>query len=524
MWTDSAPNRGFPQGATISGTMIPSLFATPWVPGIGILLVLELLFVLLSKFDQRPRPVWTYHLWALSLALATVLSIGQEPDSLAWRVVASLATLLTAIVGVSLVDSLLIQRPWAPEKGSSLPKLARDVLRTGVLVAAVLIVATSILDYPLPAVLVSSTVLSAVIGLALQDVLKNVFAGMALEIERPFSRGDWLLVDGVAVEVLDTSWRSVRLRSNEGVEFYEPNSNLSTTRLVNYGSGRQPIALSFTVGLPYDVPPAKVKRALEAAARSVPDSPKDHPPAAFVAAYSESSVEYRLRVWTHEVSALTRFKDTVYSRIWYELRRQGLSVPFPTRTLHLQQEESSQQTVETQQRREQERLLSGLSLFRDFDREDIRSLCQSVRRAPYDDGEILVHEGDSGDSLFVVVEGRVIVSKSGQGLGTGEIRLASLHSGTFFGEMSLLTGEPRSATVRADGPCDVLVLTRRHLAPLLQDRPELAEVLSAALVERQAQTEATVQDRRDRPDSASSPEGHHSLLGKIRTFFRLNTD
>ncbi|MBZ0113853.1 MAG: mechanosensitive ion channel [Thermoanaerobaculia bacterium] len=501
----------------------PTLLAVS--AGFGVFVVLEALYALLVRLGQRPRTAWTYHLWVLAIACTTTLTLRDDLGSQAWRLSASVAALLTAVVTVSLVDSLLIQRPWAPTKGPALPKLALDVLRAVAVVATGLLVARSILDYPLPAVLVSSTVLSAVVGLALQDVLKNVFAGMALELEKPFSRGDWLLLDGSPVQVLDTSWRSVRLRSNEGVEFWEPNANLSTSRLVNYGSGVSPVALNFHVGLPYEAPPAQVKRVLESAARSIPGRLDSHPPTAFVDHYEESSIDYKLRVWTQDVAGLSQFKDSVYSRIWYELSRRNLHVPYPVRTVQLQRTPTDRGVQRERKARDHRRLLKSLALFRDLEKETIDRIANSARRVPYDDGEILFREGDSGDSLFVVAEGKVLVSKSGHNLGTGEIPLASLGAGDFFGEMSLLTGEPRSATVRADGPCDVLVLAQRHLAPLLEEQPELAEVLSRAVVERQARTEATVEDRRDRTATEDLAEGsEHSILGKIRTFFKLAHD
>ena len=168
--------------------------------------------------------------------------------------------------------------------------------------------------------------------------------------------------------------------------------------------------------------------------------------------------------------------------------------------------------------------MKSLGLFQDLDAEMVEVLARAARRIPYDDGEVLVREAESGDSLFVVAEGKVLISKSGRTLGTGDIALASLGPGDFFGEMSLLTGEPRSATVRADGPCDVLVLSRHHVAPLLQERPALAEVLSLALEQRQAKTQAKVDGRRELGATASNSESEESILGRIRTFFKLGHD
>jgi small-conductance mechanosensitive channel/CRP-like cAMP-binding protein len=490
--------------------------------GLAAALALELLYLLLRRMGRPPRVRLLYHLWAAAVALTVGLALAGRSEEVGWKVAASAAGLLTAWVVFSLIDSLVVQRPWDPARRPMMPKLARDVLRVAVLAAAVLVVAKVVLGYSLEAVLVSSTVISAVVGLALQDVLKNVFSGMALELERPFQRGDWILLDGQPVQVLDTSWRSTRFRSNEGVEFFEPNSTFSTARLVRYGSGAQPVALNFQVGLAYDAPPARVKAALVAAALAAPDALATPPPEAFVEAYGDSAISYRLRVWTRAVGRIQGFRDGVYSRIWYQLQRQGLSVPFPIRTVHVHSARREEREREGSRLERAGRLLGQVDLFRELDPGVLERLARTAALRHYDRHETLVREEEGGDSLFVVERGRVLVSKSGTSVGTGTIELASLGPGSFFGEMSLLTGEPRSATVTADGPCEVLELSKEALAPILEEDPHLAEVVSAAIAARQASTAATFETRRGRAREAAEPaETEASLLDRIRSFFKL---
>ncbi len=135
--------------------------------GLAAALTLELLYLFLRRVGRPPRVRLLYHLWAAAVALTVGLALAGRSEELAWKVAASAAGLLTAWVVFSLVDSLVVQRPWDPARRPMMPKLARDVLRVAVLAAAVLVVAKVVLGYSLEAVLVSSTVLSAVVGLAL---------------------------------------------------------------------------------------------------------------------------------------------------------------------------------------------------------------------------------------------------------------------------------------------------------------------------------------------------------------------
>ena len=489
--------------------------------GAGVLVALELLYVLLRRSRWPIRVRALFHLWALSAAAVAVLAVMARRETVSWRVGASLAAVLTALVVYSLADSLVFQRPWSPARGPLMPKLVRDVLRIVLLAATALLVATVILDQPLPAVLVSSTVLSAVIGLALQDMLKNVFAGVGLELEKPFERGDWLIFEGQSVQVVDASWRSVRMRTRDGVDLWEPNATLANARLLNYGAGARPIGINFHVQVTYDAPPFRVKAALIDACRSVPGALETPAPEAFLHAFLDSGGDYRLRVWTRDVADLSRFQDAVNSHIWYELRRQGLAIPYPTRNVLWRHAEREERRRDEGRRQVAVELLSQLHFFGDLDGDVIGQLAAAAGHQHFGAGEVLVREGDGGDSLFVVEHGRVRVTKAGDDADAGSVTLATLTKGAFFGEMSLLTGAPRSATVTSDGGCEVLVISKEALAPLLAHDPQLAEQLSAAVMARQADTAATLEDRRDRDRSHRDAPAEASLLQRIRAFFGL---
>jgi small-conductance mechanosensitive channel/CRP-like cAMP-binding protein len=489
--------------------------------GAGVLLVLELIYLLLRRSPWPIRVRILFHLWALSGAAVAVLAVMSMRHVVGWRIVASVSALLTAVVLFSLLDSLVFQRPWSPARGPMMPKLARDVLRVAVLAATGLLIATWILEQPLPAVLVSSTVLSAVVGLALQDMLKNVFAGMALELEKQFERGDWLLVDGQTVQVLDTSWRTVRMRTRDGVDIWEPNATLLTTRVYNYGSGARPVGLNFHVHVVYDAPPFRVKAALIAAGRGVPGALEAPAPEAFLHAFQDSGADYRVRVWTRDVQNLSRFQEAVYSRIWYELRRQGIGIAFPTRAVLWSHAEREERRRAEGHRQVAVELLSQVDFFRELEGDAIARLAAAAGHQHFGSGELLVREGDGGDSLFVVEHGKVRVTKRDADFSGGVVTLATLGEGAFFGEMSLLTGEPRSATVTSEGGCEVLVLSKQALAPLLEREPQLAELLSAAVLARQASTALTLEDRRDRRREAAAERPDQPLLARIRAFFKL---
>jgi len=504
--------------------MIPAQWLTVAAVAGGILLVAEALYFLLRKRVPRFRLKLLYHLWALSLAALAALQ-ALEIDLLGSTVggiASTVALLLTTLVVYALVDALILQQPWGKDQGPLVPKLARDVLRLGLLIAVGLFAATEILDQPVGAVLVSSTVLSAVIGLALQDTLKNIFSGMALDLEKPFHPGDWLVIEGgVRAQVVDMSWRSTHLRTKEGLDIYEPNANLSVSRLINYGSGERPFAVEIRIGLPYGVPPAEVKEVLREAALSAPGALDRPTVRVLLESFDDHAINYFMRVWTRRTSNVSGFIDGVNSRIWYQLKRHGIDIPFPIRTIHMHEAPDMEQHRQGKALRKAFELFSGLDIFQELDDEVVRQLAASSQRKLFDAGEVLVREGEEGDSLFVVERGAVRVTKSDPEAEGKHVDLAILEEGAFLGEMSLLTGEPRSATVIASDHCGVLVLTKQAVASTLEADPRIAESLSRALAARRQDTLETLEDHRDREGVESSIEDEQTFLRRIRSFFSL---
>ncbi len=462
-----------------------------------------------------------FHVAAISTAL--FVGLNNSPWSLArpilFGTVQTVAIFSSMLALYSLIDAFFLRRPWDPQK-VPLPALVRGLVLVAFLIAAFFLTLTTVLKTSLPTVLVSSTVLSAVLGLALQDVLKNVFAGVSLQLEGSLHVGDWLRLEGQDARIVEMTWRSTTLQTNEGHRLIEPNSKLSERKLTNLGTGRRPVGFGFQVGLAYEVPPAQAKEVLLRAARGAALAATDPAPQAFVNHYGDSAIVYELRTFTHHPESISLFRDQVLSRVWYELQRNGLKIPFPIRDVNLFDQERAAPDKAKEEVEHLAGLLSQLEIFRLLDKEVLRRIAAGARRHYYDHLEVLVNEGEPGDSFFIIERGKVVISKFDPDDGD-ILRLAVLESGGFFGEMSLLTGEPRSATVKAEGGCEVVVLTRSELQPVLAADPEIAAKLSKALAERAAATAAALAEPRGQGKGMKSDD-EISILSRIRDFFRLS--
>jgi CRP-like cAMP-binding protein len=226
-------------------------------------------------------------------------------------------------------------------------------------------------------------------------------------------------------------------------------------------------------------------------------------------------------VWTRRVSNLARFRDGVNSRIWYQLKRHSIEIPYPIRTIHMHEAPDMEAHRQSKADRKAFELFNQIDIFEVLDDEVVRQLGAASERRLFDAGETLVSEGDDGDSLFVIERGSVRVTKSDPEQGGKSVDLAVLEAGAFFGEMSLLTGEPRSATVLAREHCGVLTLGKEALASALEADPRIAKVLSRALAARRQDTSETLEDRRGEAAAETLQRDEHTFLRRIQIFFSL---
>jgi len=495
----------------------------PLLLALGVVVALEVVYLVLRRnLLERPFIRLRFQLLVLAVGLVAyaAFSGGEAVPPIVFDIAAFVAVVLAAEVSYRLADRLWQRR--SAGGGLRVPRLVRDLGALAVVFTAVVIAGNAFLGIDYASFLLPSAVVSAVLGLALQDVLKNVFAGIALQTETPFDIGDWIVVDGEVMQVVEVALRTTHLRNNLDVHFREPNANLVSGRIVNLGAGQRPVGFTVEVGVAYGSPPGLVRRSLEQAARETPGVAAQPAPQALVQGFGDSAVIYEVRFWSTQVYRVARLRGDVQGRIWYRLHRDGWKIPYPIRTVEIEPVKAVDRDKSAWRSARAAALLERSDLFAELPEEVLGRLAEAAQLRYFDAGEVLVREGEAGDSLMLLARGRVQVTKAGAEVGTTRLSLATLGEGEYFGEMSLLTGEPRSASVVAEGPCETYVLARADLAPILESDPAVAETLSRVLAERTAATVARFEDRRSRGVEAAGVEREQeSLLGRIRQLFHL---
>jgi small-conductance mechanosensitive channel/CRP-like cAMP-binding protein len=387
---------------------------------------------------------------------------------------------------IALVQRLVWESYFQDRRQILIPNLVRDVVALTIFLVVVMLVLSVGYDVRIPGLLAGSGIAAIVIGLALQDLLGNIFAGLVIQTGRPFKVGDWLLVDGRHVEVVEIHWRSTRLRTSDDVYLDVPHNQLARQTIVNFHYLRPRHALRVRVQLEYEAQPNSVKEVLVGAAAQAKGVLRDPPPEAFLNEFGDSGIEYEVRFWVAHHAGYNLTLDAVRTNIWYALSRAGLKIPFPIRTVHLQPADGAGD------HRNAEALRAALrkqELLRGLDDRHIDVLIENATVQQFCRGERLVEQGAEGDSMLLLVRGQanVEVTRDGKTVSVG-----TLSAGECCGEMSLLTGEKRSARVVAAADCEVIEIRHDVFKNLIHAESELKNYLGDLMAKRRMQTEGTL--------------------------------
>jgi small-conductance mechanosensitive channel/CRP-like cAMP-binding protein len=482
------------------------------VPGLYCLMVLA------GRRLKRHHGVqlgWVYHLFSLGLALyvpALLLNLN-------WpflRHLGAAVIVLGTFVLIAVVDRYLWELYFRQRHRVKVPKLLTEVARFIILIVAVFLVLQVGYDQSIKGLLIAPGIAALVIGLAAQDVVGNILAGVTLQVGKPFQHGDWLQVDGRYAEVIEINWRATRLRTVDDISIEIPHRELARQTIINLNRPQRRHAMRVSISLDYAAPPNRAKSVLlhaVANAKGVCPEPK---PQVFLKNFGESGIEYEVRFWLDEYELYYQVCDAIRSNMWYGLHRHGIRIPYPIRTVQLERPARDKQLeVQTAARI----MLRQQPLFRCLNDEQLDALLPRGRAVHFGRDEKLIQQGDSGDSMFILVDGEATVVVERDGAPTP---VAFLRPGDCFGEMSLLTGEKRSATVIAQADCEVVEIGKAVLARSLKENPELLASLSELLARRQLETEgALAAEKKDGQVQNQQSRYTDSFLDKLRTFFEL---
>ncbi len=410
---------------------------------------------------------------------------------------------------VRLIDTVVFDVIISRSRNVAAPQLLRGIVSI-VLYLLLLGSAFSAVfpQFELRTFLTGGAVVAAVLALALQDTLGNLFAGIALHMEETYEIGD-VVHSGEYMGVVEgVTWRATRLRGFNNQRVVVPNSLIARERLEVFPRHNLN-ARVISVGVDYNVAPATVIGILTQVAAHVDGVARELPCFARVGGFGDSAVNYEIKYFTRDYSARDRIDADIRKAVWYALRRNSIAIPFPIRSFQPYTPPSGEHQVTPE---EAFRRLREVDVLEPLSDQALQSIAAAVRLHFYSKGEAILRHGTSGDSMFVVHSGTAVVRLPDDSM-TGWHQVAQLGPGSVFGEMALLTGEMRAADVVAMTDVVALEIGKESLQPILNSHPDLAGAISHQILQRREYLESL----RGIPPE----EVELTLMSRIRSYFGL---
>ena len=448
----------------------------------------------------------TFFLVGAYLLLQVVLFVRPDLKGYLGENVDALERLGLAAAIVNLVVLALLN----PLRQDRVPDRFPTILQDAIVIGLVVLVATFVFEEQL---LTTSAVSAVVVGFALQDTLGNAFAGLAIQSEKPFHVGHWVRVADFEGRVTEVTWRATKIRTKSGNSVIVPNNVIGKEAIINYSFPALPTRLEVEVGASYLAPPNQVKKAIREAVDNAKFVLKSPAPDVLLVAFDASAITYRARFWIDDFEKDEIAKNEVRTAIYYAFERHGIEIPWPiTVEYHREWPEANGE----EKRRVREALVAGVDLFASLSDEQRREIAAGAVFARFGDGDAIVRQGQPGDSMYVIGTGTALVVLEDTGADSRR-EIATLEAGGYFGEMSLLTGAPRSATVIARGDTTVLEIGADLFRRLATASPYTVEQIGVAAATRRAQLEAA----RAASQGAAVVEASASFLSRMKRFLRI---
>lgn len=435
-------------------------------------------------------------------------------------------------LGAAAIFSVLL-----PLTSVRLPIIASDLLvGIGYIAATLGILSTHGLN-PTGA-LASAAVVSAVLAISLQSTLGNILGGVALQLDGSVHEGDWIQFDnGRQGRVRSIRWRHTVVETRDWSTIIVPNAQLLAQSIMILGKrdGRAvPQRQWIYFNVDFRFAPTRVVQVVTDALRSAPIAGVASDPAPncvcvdFAKEPRGSFMSYGVRYWLPDMAATDSSASLVRARIYTALRRAEIPLALPAQTTWVQVEDEARAKYKNERQVSARfRALRQLPLFRPLTDEEVQTLAGGLSHVVYTAGEVCTRQGAVAHWLYILTSGTVEVRMTVDPDGpkgpakAATTAVSKLTAPDLFGEMGLMTGQPRTADVVALSDVECYRLDKQTFETVLLARPEIATDLSDRLAKRRVELIAVRDGLDDDAKNARHSMERDQILGAIRSFFSL---
>ncbi len=455
---------------------------------------------------------------------ASILYYGgsKEGGTYRWTLWATYLIAGTAIISVARV---LIFDGILHALKLDIPRIIQELI-TALAFIILIIGLLSFIGFNLTGIFATSAILTAIIGFSLQDTLVNFMGGMSMELDNTVNVGDWIRVDKYEGRVKEIRWRQTSIETRDWDTVVIPNSMLIKGQVVILGKRtnaprQHRMWVYFNVDFRYS--PTDVVDAVENALRAEPithvaQDPQIH---CIVFEFKESYINYAVRYWLTDLALTDPVNSVVRTRIFSALKRADIPLSIPAQSLFITEDDAQHRARKHEKEiAHRVEVLNNVELFHTLTEKEKCELAERLSVAPFVRSEAMTRQGAEAHWLYVITKGNAEVRVTVDGGGLSK-HVADLKTGDFFGEMGMMTGEKRAATVIAATETECYRIDKEAFQTIVRRRPEIAEDISHVLARRRVELDAAREGLNEEAKHQRVKKTQNDMLNRIRDFFTI---
>ena len=413
---------------------------------VGIVLTFRILVFFLKK-----RFEWSFLFTKIlnySIILIVIEFLKENIQGI-WflKIIFVLETVFIFLIVKLFIIDLYINEYLLLRKKKKISYIIIDIIKFSIILLFIMVFLRNVFNVDLITILTPSAIMTAIIGLSMKDTIGNLISGIVIQIEKPFDQGDWIQVGDLIGKVEEINWRYTKIKTILNMYVIIPNNTISSENIINYSKPSEELEVQITIGVSYDVPPVKVKRALYDILNTNRFVEQHMEKKVLLMEYGSSSINYKIIFGVRNYYEKRLAIDEIYSSIWYQFKNFDIEIPFPIRTVIMRKQKSTQVDSEVLS------VLKANELFHNARNEVLKFLAMYANLLKFSLGDRVINEGDVGDTMYIIISGEFEVRRQDK-------VVAKLGVGDFFGEVALISDQKRNATVVCTQDGEVLEIDR----------------------------------------------------------------
>ena len=384
-------------------------------------------------------------------------------------------------------------------------KLFKDIFIIILYIAGILIIFNSYLNIKVTAILATSAIVTVVAGFALQDILGDIFSGIALNFEDSLKIGDWIKIGEIEGKIEQLRWRAVKIRTIDNVLLLVPNQVASKKEIKNF---ENKFALRLQIGVSYKNSPDPVINVINEVLKTIDHILKKPSPDIFVLSFEDFAINYEIRYWTKDASKKNYLESEIRRKTWYAFKRNSIQIPFPIRDLYIKKEVKSELSYDQIINK-----ISNNDIIKLMDNDQLNILLNNYKTELYGKDDIIIKCGEKGNFFYYILNGQVKISKNHTIFNT-------LEKDDYFGEMSVLTGNEATADVIAVEESRILKISSEKFKEVIKKNEELAKKIAEVIASRKIGLLKVETKTKDKIEKIIDKESK-TIFKRIKKYFSI---